>query len=182
MPTRSFGTRTRLSRHEHVALLARLFHDGQLSLPTRIAGALALLYAQPVTHTVRLTVDDVRIDTNPGLRLGTDFVPLLDPLPRLIAAQLDHAARPRGQGRAPSRWLFPGGKPGHHLAAGYVHDHLHAAGINIRASKNTAIAAMVSELPLAVVADTLNLSPSTIDRWARSIGTPWQTYAGRPRR
>jgi len=40
---------------------------------------------------------------------------------------------------------------------------------------------MVSELPLAVVADTLNLSASTIDRWARSIGAPWQTYAGRPR-
>jgi len=96
---------------------------------------------------VRLTVDDVRIDTNPGLRLGTDFVHLLDPLPRLIAAQLEYATRPRGQGHPPTSWLFPGGKPGHHLAAGNVHDHLHAAGINITASKNTAIAAMVSELP-----------------------------------
>jgi hypothetical protein len=73
--------------------------------------------------------------------------------------------------------LFPGGKPGHHLAAANVHGHLHAAGVNIRASKNTAIAAMVSELPTPVVADALNLSPGTIDRWARSLATSWQPYA-----
>lgn len=181
MPTRSFGSRTRLSRHEQVELLGRLFHDDHLGLPARIAGALALLYAHPVTRSVRLTVDDVRIGTNAGVRLGTGFVPLLDPLTLLLTAQLESAVRPRGRGHPPTRWLFPGRIPGHHLGAGHVHGCLHAAGVDIKSSKNTAIAAMVSELPGPVVADALNLSPSTVDRWARSVAAPWQNYANRPR-
>ncbi len=40
---------------------------------------------------------------------------------------------------------------------------------------------MVSELPGPVIADALNLSPSTVDRWARSVAAPWQNYANRPR-
>ena len=148
----------------------------------RITGALALLYAHPVTATVQLTTDDVRIDTDPAVRLGNDFIPLLDPLAHLIAAQLHAVRQPRGQGHPPSHWLFPGGKPGHHLAAGRLHDSLHAASIDIRASKNTAIAAMVTELPGPVVANALNLHPNTIERWARSLAAPWQTYACRPTR
>jgi hypothetical protein len=41
---------------------------------------------------------------------------------------------------------------------------------------------MVTELPGSVVANALNLHPSTIDRWARSLAAPWQTYASRPTR
>ncbi len=106
MPTRSFGSRTRLSRHEQVELLGRLFHDDHLGLPARIAGALALLYAHPVTRTVRLTVDDVRIGTNAGVRLGTDFVPLLDPLTRLLTPSSNRLTDPGAE--ATPR---PGGSP-----------------------------------------------------------------------
>ena len=182
MPSRAFGTRSRLSRHDHLELLGRLFHDDQLPRPVRISGALALLYAHSVTATVQLTTGDVRIDTDSAVRLGNDFIPLLDPLASLIAAQVDAARQPRGQGHPSSHWLFPGGKPGHHLAAGCLHDSLHAAGVDIRASKNTAIAAMVTELPGPVVANALNLHPNPIDRWARSLAAPWQTYASRPTR
>ncbi|HEV2810913.1 MAG TPA: hypothetical protein VGV93_11025, partial [Acidimicrobiales bacterium] len=42
-----------------------------------------------------------------------------------------------------------------------LHTRLHAAGIDIKASKNTAIAAMITELPGPVVANALNLHPST---------------------
>lgn len=178
MPNRSFGSRTRLSRHDQLELLGRLFHDDQLTLPVRVAGALALLYAHPVTATVALTINDVRVGTASALRLGDDFQPLLGPLSQLIAAQIEVAARPRGRGHPTGHWLFPGGRPGHHLGAG----HLHAAGIDIKASKNTAIAAMVTELPGPVVAHALNLHPSTIDRWARSLAAPWQNYATRSSR
>jgi len=182
MPNRAFGTRSRLSRHDQLELLGRLFHDDQLTLPVRITGALALLYANPVTATVQLCINDIRIDTEPAVRLGDGFIPLLDPLPHLIAAQIDAATQPRGQGHPSSQWLFPGGKPGHHVAAGHLHNGLRAAGVDIKASKNTAIAAMVTELPGPVVADALNLHPSTIDRWARSLAAPWQDYASRPTR
>ena len=71
MPNRSFGSRSRLSRNDQLELLGRLFHDDQLSLPVRIAGA-PLLYAHPVTATVQLTINDVRVDTAPALRLGNN--------------------------------------------------------------------------------------------------------------
>ena len=110
----------------------------------------------------------------PRCVIGDNFQPLLDPLSQLFAAQIDVAAQPRGRGRPMSQSLFPG-RPGHHLGAGHLHTRLHAAGIDIKASKNTATAAMITELPGPVVANALNLHPSTIDRWARSLAAGWQT-------
>ncbi|MFB6576584.1 hypothetical protein ACFCYC_03950 [Streptomyces sp. NPDC056402] len=48
-----------LHQHRRLAILRRVLNDVSLPLRARVAGALVLLYAQPVSRIVRLTVDDV---------------------------------------------------------------------------------------------------------------------------
>ncbi|GGU06955.1 hypothetical protein GCM10010272_60290 [Streptomyces lateritius] len=60
-----------LHQHRRLALLRRTPNDDSLPLRTRVAAALVLLYAQPVTRIVRLDVDDVTDDgTAVTVRLG----------------------------------------------------------------------------------------------------------------
>lgn len=61
-------------------------------LPSRVAGSLLLLFAQPVTRIVRLTIDDVvQVGDHTALRLGDPPTPSHSPecLPR-GSAQHDH--------------------------------------------------------------------------------------------
>jgi len=179
MPNRSFGTRALLSESERLELLGRLLYDETLGLPERVVGALVAVYSYPVTDSGRLTVSDVRLDEEPEIRLGEAFVPMPQPLADLLTAQLTAREHARGRGRPASAWLFPGGRPGQPLTAANLHQRLQRAGILIRATKNTAVATLVTELPPPVVARTLRLSPVTVSRWASTKGAPWYRYARR---
>ena len=60
-----------LHQHRRLAILRRALNDDSLPLRARVAAALVLLYAQPVTRIVRLTVDDVLDDgATVAVRLG----------------------------------------------------------------------------------------------------------------
>jgi hypothetical protein len=79
---------------ERLALLGRLLTDERLDLRDRVAGTLLLLFAQPLSRQVLLTVDDV--DQDGGrvtLRLGNDPLELPEPLAGLVVRLADE--RPR---------------------------------------------------------------------------------------
>ncbi|MGK5551978.1 hypothetical protein ACSNOI_10225 [Actinomadura kijaniata] len=60
-----------LSQDRRLTLLRRLLTDPTIALRTRIAACLVLLYAQPVSRLVRLTVHDIlQRDGQAALRLG----------------------------------------------------------------------------------------------------------------
>ena len=51
-----------MAHHERVALLGQLLNNDDLPLRPRIAAVIVLLYAQPLSRIVRLTIDDVMRD------------------------------------------------------------------------------------------------------------------------
>ncbi|MDO0909439.1 hypothetical protein QQM39_00760 [Streptomyces sp. DT2A-34] len=71
-----------LHQYRRLAILRRTRNDDSLPLRARVAAALVLLYAQPVTCIVRLTVDDV-IDDGATLTVRLGDPP--SPLPELVA-------------------------------------------------------------------------------------------------
>ncbi|MEV5086119.1 hypothetical protein AB0K74_48200 [Streptomyces sp. NPDC056159] len=72
---------TPLHQHHRLAVLRRVLNDDSLPLRARIAAALVLLYAQPVTRIVRLTTNDVIDDgTTVTVRLGDPPSPLPEPV------------------------------------------------------------------------------------------------------
>ncbi|MFC4506040.1 MULTISPECIES: hypothetical protein [Streptomyces] len=55
-------------QHRRLAMFRRVLNNDSLPLRTRTAAALVLLYAQPVTRIVRLTLEDVMDDGSPRRR------------------------------------------------------------------------------------------------------------------
>ncbi|MFJ6699873.1 hypothetical protein ACIQM4_27950 [Streptomyces sp. NPDC091272] len=73
-----------LHQHRRLAILRQALNDA-LSLRARVAAALVLLYAQPVTSIVRLTVDDVLdYGATVAVRLGDSPSPLPEPVADLM--------------------------------------------------------------------------------------------------
>ena len=89
IPSRSTGNPAPMGQHHRIAALQRLVTDETLPLRSRIAGSLILLYAQPVSRIVRLTIDDILHDGDHTLlRLGEPPTPVPEPLAGLLRAYL----------------------------------------------------------------------------------------------
>jgi len=112
------------------------------------------------------------------VRLGQHEVPVPDSLARiltdLIAAGRSHA----GTGSPViSPWLFPGGKPGQPITPSRLGERLRALGIRAMPGRRAALIDLAAQLPAAILADSLNLSPGTAVRWMHQAGADWNRYA-----
>ena len=159
--------------------LQRLTTDESLDLRDRVAGALVLLFAQPITRLVRLTPADVHFDRDAVyLQLGRDPVELPEPLGRLAAGL---AANPRGlattaaAGRAP--WLFPGLRLDAPLSAEHMRRRLARLGITARPDRTGALIELCQRVPPAILADMLGISEHNAARWAKLSGGEMARYA-----
>ncbi|MEU8670020.1 hypothetical protein AB0C71_24415 [Streptomyces anulatus] len=80
-----------LSRNERLNLLGQLLTNDSLPLRSRVAAIIVLLYAQPCTRVVRLTVDDVVHENEQvRLRLGERPSPVPAPFAELLLAWIDN--------------------------------------------------------------------------------------------
>lgn len=61
IPAMKVSRRAALSDDERLDALGRLLTDTKTPMRLRVAGVIVLLYAQPVSRIVRLTLDDVRV-------------------------------------------------------------------------------------------------------------------------
>lgn len=157
----------------------RLLHDATLKLSDRIAGLLVLLYAQPAVDIAGLTVADVHDDgTQVTLMLGTEPIILPEPLAQLmrelLATRHGHATIGRPE-TVP--WLLPGGRPGHPLGGDGLGDRLRNIGLRPRQDRATALFALATELPAAVLARMLGISIHTAVDWQQATSGDWMTYA-----
>ncbi|WP_328730734.1 hypothetical protein OHT20_00400 [Streptomyces caniferus] len=72
--------RAALSGDERLDAVGRLLTDAEMPMRLRVAGVIVLLYAQPVSRIVRLSVDDVIRDGDTVLlRLGEPASSIRDP-------------------------------------------------------------------------------------------------------
>jgi hypothetical protein len=175
------ATGTSMDPDERFGLLDRLLHDDTLELTDRVAASLLLAYAQPLSRITAITLDQIgraddgRVTT---IRFGNDDIDLPDPLAHLLAELID---TPRGYVgiRAPanSPWLFPGGQPGRPLTPSHLGARLRKLGINARAGRRAALIHLAAQLPAAVLADLLHLTPGTAVRWVNNAGGDWSRYA-----
>lgn len=108
LPTISTRNPAPLDQHRRLTLIRQAVTDEQIPAIDRVAALLLLLYAQPVTRIVRLTLDDIAVhDGQVLLRLGVPPTPAPEPFATLL---LDYTAtRPNTKtATSPaSRWLFP---------------------------------------------------------------------------
>lgn len=164
---------------EHQRLLARLLHDEDLELTDRVAGALLLGYGQPLSRITTITTDQVTTHgAQTYLRLGREDINMPEPLAGLLRALTRQPHRYLGVGSpTPTKWLFPGMQPGRPLTASRLGERLRALGIRAQPGRRSAMNNLATQVPAAVLADLLNIAPTTAVRWVRDAGGDWSRYA-----
>ena len=159
--------------------LQRCLHDPALPHRVRVAGALLLLYGQPISRTVQLKTSQLS-KANGHTYLAFDQHPVLLPpaLARLIQ-DLHATATPTavlaGRG-GPTTWLFPGQVPGRHLTVNGLVRQLNQHGIEARISRSAALINLAADLPASVLADLLGMHINTAVRWAHRAKRDWTSY------
>jgi len=175
-PPRSSGTAT--EPEQRWEQITRLLHDETVDLTDRVAGCLLLLYGQQLSRVVAMTTDQITDrDATVVLRLGRDEINLPDKLGQAVL-ELARAGRPyTGVGSPASRWLFPGLLPGKPITASRLSERLRRLGISALPGRRSTMIHLAGHLPAAVMADLLNLAPTTAVRWMHQAGADWTRYA-----
>jgi len=160
------------------AIARRLVTDDSIAVADRVAGALVVLYGQPVTRIVGLRLTDVRYEQGRAivtlagydLRLPEPFATLVGDLPvrrrHGVTDQVD------------TQWLFPGDRAGHHLRSTNLANRLRDIGVEPRQMRGAALLQLSMEMLPAVLAEVVGVTPSTAARWTNASGGSWANYAG----
>ena len=168
-----------LTQHRRLTMLRRLLTCDEGPRHARVAAILLLLYAQPVSRIVRLTVDDVVRDNDQvSVRLGAPLSPVPQPFAALLLEHADHRANMRTAANHASRWLFPGRGAGQPLRAETLAGAIHELGVPAAAGRGAAIRQLVLQAPAPVVAQALGYHDKTTSRLVTEAGGTWSRYAG----
>ncbi|GAB2462310.1 hypothetical protein [Streptomyces incanus] len=167
-----------LHQHRRLAMLRRTLNDDSLPLRSRVVAAFVLLYAQPVSRIVRLTIDDVTDDgTTITVSLGHPPSPLPEPVADLMRAYVRSRQHlPYANSRS-SRWLFPGRQPGQPMNPASLQAHLREIGVPPQRGRTSAIRQLVLQAPAPVIAKALGYHDKTTTRLVTEAGGTWSRYA-----
>ncbi|MGX1756154.1 hypothetical protein ACWIG5_04435 [Streptomyces lydicus] len=155
-------------------LPSQVINQDQTPLRARVAAALVLLYAQPATGIVRLTVDDVIDDgATVNVRLGDPPSPLPEPVVDLVRAYVQSRQHlPYASSRS-SPWLFPGRQPGQPMNPVSLQVHLRKIGVPPQRGRISAIRQLVLQAPAPVIAKALGYHDKTATRLVTEAGGTW---------
>lgn len=160
--------------------MRRLLNDENELLRDRVAGCLILIYAQPLTRILALSVDDVAVERGRvWIHLGRESVDLPEPLGQLTAAL---ARDPTGRAStaiagAPSPWLFQGMRIGQPLSHAHAAKRLKRLGVRPLGGRTAAILTLAAALPPTILADMLGISETSASKFYRVAGGEWYRYA-----
>ncbi|MET7389851.1 hypothetical protein ACFYPT_35900 [Streptomyces sp. NPDC005529] len=178
IPTMKVSRRPALSEDQRLAALGQLLTDTDTPMRLRVAGVIVILYAQPLTRIVQLTVDDVlRQGEATLLRLGEPASPVPAPVAALLLAYIADRDNMNTATNQASRWLFPGRRAGQPARPDHLSALLGEIGIPVSAARGAAIRQQLLELPAPVVADALGYHDKTTSRLLRETGGTWSRYA-----
>ena len=74
-------------------------------------------------------------------------------------------------------WLFPGQRPAQHISADRLGQRLTAMGIRPGRARSTALFALATELPAAILARMLGIHIKVAVAWQQAASADWTTYA-----
>lgn len=148
IPNRPTSNPHPMGQHQRVAALQRVLDDGSTSLRVRVAACLVLLFAQPVSRIVRMTVDDVLHDGQyVALRLGDPPTPVPEPVTDLLLDYLRNLPASTPAINQNSPWLFPGRRTSQPMNPGTLRDALRNLGVPVEKGRTSAIRQLVLQAP-----------------------------------
>jgi len=179
VPTISRTTGTATDAHQRWALVARLPHDDTLEVTDRVAGSLLLCYGQQLSRIAVMTTDQVhQHDDLVSRRFGAHNITAAEPLAGLLTELIDVGRSHRGVGSpGTTPWLFPGHLPGRPITASRLGERLPLLGVRALPGRRATLLQLAAQVPAAVLAELLHLTPGTATRWTRDAAGDWSRYA-----
>jgi integrase len=167
-----------VSQRQRLDMLRRMLAGEETEMLTRVAAVLMLLYAQPVTRILALTVDDIARDNGEvTIRLGDPPAPVPEPFASLLLRYAGQRLNLTTATNAGARWLFPGRRGGQPMTPDSIARRLHAAGIPALSGRTAALRHLVLQAPAPVIATMLGYGHQQAARIAAEAGSPWSRYA-----
>jgi hypothetical protein len=159
-------------------LARRLVTDDTIPDDIRVAGALIVLYGQPLVRIVGLTDSALHRggDGTIVVELEGHPVPVHEP----FATLMERLPCPRTDGisdQFPGPWLFPGRQAHRHVGAPALARRLRELGIEPRHMRNTARAQLAAQIPAGLLAEIIGISANTATQWASRSSGNWTSYA-----
>ncbi len=159
----------------------RHLHDDTLHIADRVAGLLLLLYPQRVSTITQLTTDNIH-DDGQTMTMSFGHVPLQ--LPELVAVLVRELVATRKGSTIikttdtdTDSWLFPGRRPGQPLSDHRLGQRLQRIGLHPGQDRSTALFALATELPAAVLARILGIYIKVAVAWQHAASGDWTAYA-----
>jgi hypothetical protein len=182
LPSTAPNRRPPMPPQERIELLGRILTNYDQALRSRAAAAIVLLYAQPLTRIVRLTIDDVIQDGDQVLlRLGKPASPVPEPVAELLLAWINSRTNMNTATNRDSRWLFPGRRAGQPMHPEPLGSQLKALGVLNVPGRTSAMRQHVQQMPAPVVADALGYHHVTTTKLATDAAATWSHYVTAPR-
>jgi hypothetical protein len=145
-------------------------------LRSRVAASLMLLYAQPASRLIRLTVDDItRAQDQVFLRLGDPPAPVPEPFATMLRLA-DGRVNMNTAANAGCRWLFPGRRAGQPLNPNSLLPLIRDLGIPAGAGRAAALRQLVLQAPAPVIAKALGYHDKTTTVALAEAGGTWNSY------
>ena len=170
------GTSPRMSADAQEQAVQRVVHTDEFSPRERAAAILVLVFAQQIEDVARLTWNDVKLtDELTTVNVGSIEIALPDPLDepwRQLAANPGHdltAAHPN------SNWVFRGRTPGRHVHPDHLRQRLRQI-FSARAARLGTLHELTKTTAVAILAEALGYSPTTIERHAVDSATTYARY------
>jgi hypothetical protein len=178
IPHQNTTNPTPISQQQRLATIRRLLTKDDIPLLTRIAATLMLLYAQPLTRILRLTIDDVlHQDNEVSIRLGDPPSPVPEPFAGLLLQHLDQRLNLTTATNPDARWLFPGRRGGQPMTPEALESRLRQHRIPGLRGRTAAIRQIILQTPPPVVAKMLGYNPDHTARLVAEAGGTWTRYA-----
>ena len=178
LPAQVSTSPTPISQKQRIALIRRIHAGTDMDLTERVIALLILLYAQPLSRIVRLTIDDVIRDGDQVfIRLGDPPVPIPGPFAEILTNYVANRSNLTTATNPTSRLLFPGRRAGQPLHPTSIRLRLHRLGIPNLNGRSSAIRELLLQAPAPVVAGMIGYNPAHAEQLAAQAGTTWKRYA-----
>lgn len=172
LPQLRFSKGEAITQHRRLALIRRYLTDQHAPVRLRAIACLMLLYAQPLSRVLRLTISDITHDDGQTwISFGHPPAPVPEPFATLLHQQI--SGRPAGSGT----WLFPGRNPGQPAAYATIFTLLRDLGFPMRTARISALRQLVLQAPAPVIAEALGFHHTTTQRQRANAAGTWAHYA-----
>lgn len=181
VPRRTVKSIRRVDKLERIEMIRRILDDRSHPTSHRLPALLLLIFGQPITRIVSMTIDDFNLaDTGAQIRFSDDWIELPPAIAKLVADHLENRAPTMTRAVDQSHYVFPGSRPGQHIHRDSLKTALNRLGIDLLGTRNTTLDELVAAMPSPLVADSLGFSYSALAQHESFQGLRFERYvAGR---